>query len=207
VTPERTEAEIILEALKQRHDWNLNYDARKALAALEGEHKVALRLAKAAQDGRDLAEKRLAELEGNLQGAERKLSEATDTLRERDAEVKNLTEALHFYAEQRKHRTREVGVPGWDGGARALKALRAEPAKEPCDYCKTKGREWTPACEDNKELDRQEAAARAEPAKECCCGSLAWTQRQHGRLTHKHACPARTDDFCQTHPKGNCAPI
>lgn len=39
-------------------------------------------------------EGRLAELEGNLQSAESRLSEATDTLAKRDAEVKNLTEAL-----------------------------------------------------------------------------------------------------------------
>ncbi len=36
----------------------------------------------------------------------------------------------------------------------------------------------------------------------CYCGSLAWTERQYGQVTHKHGCPARTDDFCQSHPEG-----
>jgi hypothetical protein len=38
----------------------------------------------------------------------------------------------------------------------AIYAVRAalypaiSPEREPCDYCKTKGREWTPDCEENK---------------------------------------------------------
>jgi hypothetical protein len=41
-------------------------------------------------------------------------------------------------------------------------ALRAEPAKEPCDYCKAKERKWTPDCEINKRV----VAAMGEPATE-----------------------------------------
>jgi hypothetical protein len=36
----------------------------------------------------------------------------------------------------------------------------------------------------------------------CTCGLLDWTIREHGRVTHKHNCEARTDPFCQTHPDG-----
>lgn len=34
------------------------------------------------------------------------------------------------------------------------------------------------------------------------CGWLGWTVEEWGRVTHKHACPNRTDPFCQTHPDG-----
>lgn len=34
------------------------------------------------------------------------------------------------------------------------------------------------------------------------CGFLDWTNETYGRLTHKHACPLRTDSYCQSHPKG-----
>jgi predicted HAD superfamily Cof-like phosphohydrolase len=34
------------------------------------------------------------------------------------------------------------------------------------------------------------------------CGDLGWTLRGHGRITHRHACPTRTDPFCQSHLKG-----
>lgn len=33
------------------------------------------------------------------------------------------------------------------------------------------------------------------------CGHLAWTVERFGRLTHKCACPHRTDSFCQAHPQ------
>lgn len=45
-----------------------------------------------------------------------------------------------------------------------------------------------------------EAAEATSPEAACYCGSLEWTKGQYGRITHKHACPARTDDRCQTHP-------
>jgi len=33
------------------------------------------------------------------------------------------------------------------------------------------------------------------------CGSLDWTVEKWGRVTHKHACPNRTEPWCQTHPE------
>lgn len=39
-------------------------------------------------------------------------------------------------------------------------------------------------------------------APKCYCGSLEWTVRHYGRITHKHGCPARTDPFCQSHRDG-----
>lgn len=34
------------------------------------------------------------------------------------------------------------------------------------------------------------------------CGRLEWTLNTDGRVSHKHDCPHRTDDFCQAHPVG-----
>lgn len=31
------------------------------------------------------------------------------------------------------------------------------------------------------------------------CGDLNWTLKQYHRVTHKHACPHRTDGYCQQH--------
>ena len=46
----------------------------------------------------------------------------------------------------------------------------------------------------------------ATPEATCdYCGSLDWTKKQYGRVTHKHGCPAREDTFCQSHPDG-CPP-
>jgi hypothetical protein len=54
-------------------------------------------------------------------------------------------------------------------------------------------------------------AALANPAAEegvrCdghYCGDLDWTVKHYGRITHKHACPVRTDPYCQTHAR--CLP-
>jgi hypothetical protein len=33
------------------------------------------------------------------------------------------------------------------------------------------------------------------------CGSLAWTVREYGRVTHKESCPHRTEAWSQTYPK------
>jgi hypothetical protein len=41
----------------------------------------------------------------------------------------------------------------------------------------------------------------------CHCGYLDWTVKQYGQITHKHACPARTDAFCQSHPQGCPLPV
>jgi len=52
-------------------------------------------------------------------------------------------------------------------------------------------------------LRSQESQKPPEPVTEYgFCGSLDWTVKQWGRVTHKHSCPNRTDPFCQTHPDG-----
>ena len=33
------------------------------------------------------------------------------------------------------------------------------------------------------------------------CGNLGWTVEKHGRITHKEACPHRTDPWSQLEPK------
>lgn len=33
------------------------------------------------------------------------------------------------------------------------------------------------------------------------CGSLGWTFEKYGRITHKHDCPRRGANYCQTHPE------
>lgn len=33
------------------------------------------------------------------------------------------------------------------------------------------------------------------------CGDLGWTVRKYGRITHKEACPHRTDPWSQTYPQ------
>lgn len=39
-----------------------------------------------------------------------------------------------------------------------------------------------------------------EPHCKSYCGFLGWTVERYGRITHKHSCPVRTDNFCQSHP-------
>jgi len=34
------------------------------------------------------------------------------------------------------------------------------------------------------------------------CGMIDWTQDRYGQILHKHNCPNREDDKCQTHPTG-----
>lgn len=49
-------------------------------------------------------------------------------------------------------------------------------------------------------LRRREAALNLPPCN--YCGSLAWTVRNYGRVTHKQACPHRTDPWHQGEPEG-----
>lgn len=60
-----------------------------------------------------------------------------------------------------------------------------------------------------RSLDRS-AAERREPMCYGFCGSLGWTVEQHGRVTHKQACPHRCEPWCQAHPAGcplDCVPL
>ena len=51
-------------------------------------------------------------------------------------------------------------------------------------------------------LDVDESAGQAERCD--YCGGLEWTRAIDGRVSHKHDCPGRVDDWCQAHPHG-CA--
>jgi hypothetical protein len=64
---------------------------------------------------------------------------------------------------------------------------------------------WLSDREDAKQQDQGDGRSASVVKEACYCGELEWTVRKHGRITHKHSCPARTDRFCQTHPQG-CQP-
>jgi hypothetical protein len=53
---------------------------------------------------------------------------------------------------------------------------------------------------------RRELAAATPPCG--YCGSLGWTVREYGRVTHKQLCPHRTDPWHQAnpHPEENHGP-
>ena len=53
-------------------------------------------------------------------------------------------------------------------------------------------------------MNERESLCDARTTQTVCsyCGFLNWTIKRYGRVTHKHACPNRTDAKCQSHPEG-----
>ncbi len=42
----------------------------------------------------------------------------------------------------------------------------------------------------------------SEPTRCDYCGLLDWTRDRYERVLHKHDCPHRAEEACQTHPTG-----
>jgi hypothetical protein len=61
-------------------------------------------------------------------------------------------------------------------------------------FTDTVGRQWA--------LGLQFMREASNPTRCDYCGLLDWTQDRYERILHKHDCPHRTDDACQTHPTG-----